>query len=522
VTRGNRARESSLPRRSFLVAAGLIATGVALETYGPDQLRVFGSSVQAGRDAGLLAPAATPDGSVRLAAAPDVVDLGGRSAKTWTFNGTLPGPELRARAGQVLRVDFENRLPAATSIHWHGVAIRNDMDGVPKFTQSAIAPGGRFLYEFAVPDPGTYFFHPHVGLQLDRGLYGVLIVEDPAETGRYDREAVIVLDDWTDGVGETPDQILKRLQAGEMDHTDLAGMDGNMAGMDHSMAGMDHGGTGAPAKANPSAPLGDDTGDIRYPLYLINGRQARSPATLSARPGERVRLRIVNAAADTAFRLALGGHRLTVTHTDGYPVLPVTADALLLGMGERYDAIVQLEDGVFPLVAAAEGKSAQARAVVRTNRGAAPRASVRPPELRRRLLTVDDLRAAAGVDLGLVTPQRTHRLVLDGNMATYRWTINGHTMHGGAPLEVRKGERVRLVFDNRSTMFHPMHLHGHTFQVRRSGARDPGPRKDTVIVRPAERVIVDFDAANPGRWMLHCHNAYHQAGGMMTELTYAP
>jgi FtsP/CotA-like multicopper oxidase with cupredoxin domain len=181
---------------------------------------------------------------------------------------------------------------------------------------------------------------------------------------------------------------------------------------------------------------------------------------------------------------------------------------------------VELDDGVFPLVAVAEGKSAQALAVVQTARGPAPRADVRPKELGRRLLTVDQLYADPGVDLGPVTPHRTHRLVLDGDMATYRWTINGQTMHGGAPLEVRNGERVRLVFDNRSTMFHPMHLHGHTFQVRQAGHRLPGPRKDTVIVRPGERVTVDFDAANPGRWMLHCHNAYHQAGGMMSELTY--
>jgi multicopper oxidase len=355
-------------------------------------------------------------------------------------------------------------------------------------------------------------------VQLDRGLYGVLIVEDPAEPGRYDREAVVVLDDWTDGVGETPDQILARLKANGMDHAKMPGMDHSMAGMDH---GMDHG-SGLPAKTPPAGPLGDDTGDIRYPLYLANGRRARSPATVSARPGERVRLRIVNAAADTAFRVAVGGHRLTVTHADGFPVRPAVGDGLLLGMGERYDVVVELDDGVFPLVAVAEGKSAQALAVVRTNRGPTPRADVRPRELRRRLLTVDDLQAAAGVDLGPATPHRTHRLVLDGNMATYRWTINGHTMHRGAPLEVREGERVRLVFDNRSTMFHPMHLHGHTFQVRRTGARDPGPRKDTVIVRPGERVTVDFDAANPGRWMLHCHNAYHQAGEMMTELIYAP
>jgi FtsP/CotA-like multicopper oxidase with cupredoxin domain len=233
-----------------------------------------------------------------------------------------------------------------------------------------------------------------------------------------------------------------------------------------------------------------------------------------------VRLRIINAAADTAFRLALGGHQLTVTHADGYPVRPVTGDALLLAMGERYDAIVQVQDGVFPLVAVAEGKAAQGLAVVQTSGGPAPRATANPKELRRRLLTVDHLQAAAEVDLGPVAPQRTHRLVLDGNMRTYRWTINGHPMHGGAPLRVRQGERVRLVFENRSTMFHPMHLHGHTFQVRRTGDRVPGPRKDTVIVRPTERVVVDFDAGNPGHWMLHCHNAYHAAGGMMTELVY--
>jgi len=502
-----------LPRRSFLAGAGLLAAGIALEAWGPDELGVFRSSAPASRAAGQTFAVGAPDGAVRLVAAPEVVDLGGRLARTWTFNGSVPGPELRVGAGQLLWVEFDNRLPAPTSIHWHGIAIRNDMDGVPGFTQAPIAPGTRFLYQFTVPNPGTYFFHPHAGVQLDRGLYGVLIVEDPAEPGRYDREAVVVLDDWTDGVGETPDQILARLLANGMNHS-------KMPGMDHSMGGMHHG--AGMAMATTTRPLGDDTGDIRYPLYLANGRQARSPATLTARPGERVRLRVVNAAADTAFRLALGGHRLTVTHTDGYPVRPVTGDALLLGMGERYDALVQLDDGAFPLVAVAEGKSAQALAVVRTGRGPAPGAGVRPKELRRRLLTADDLEATADADLGPVTPDRTHRLVLDGNMATYRWTINGRTMHGGAPLKVRNGERVRLVFDNRSTMFHPMHLHGHTFQLRRTGPRDPGPRKDTVIVRPGERVTVDFDAANPGRWMLHCHNAYHQAGGMMSELIYAP
>ena len=157
MPRADRARASTLSRRSFFTAAGLLAAGAAVEVYGPEQLRVFRSSARAGREASRPATVAV-DGAVQLFAAPDVVDLGGRSAKTWTFNGSLPGPELRVRAGQLLRVDLENRLPAPTSIHWHGIAIRNDMDGVPGFTQRPISPGSRFLYEFTVPDPGTYFF----------------------------------------------------------------------------------------------------------------------------------------------------------------------------------------------------------------------------------------------------------------------------------------------------------------------------------------------------------------------------
>jgi multicopper oxidase len=159
VTCANRASRSRVPRRSFLVGAGLLAAGAALEAWGPDELGVFRSSAQAGRDASQTFAVGVPDGAVRLVAAPDVVDLGGRLAKTWTFNGSVPGPELRLGAGQVLRVEFDNRLPAPTSIHWHGIAIRNDMDGVPGFTQTPIAPGARFLYEFTAPNPSTYFFH---------------------------------------------------------------------------------------------------------------------------------------------------------------------------------------------------------------------------------------------------------------------------------------------------------------------------------------------------------------------------
>src|SRR6266511_3115659 len=223
-------------------------------------------------------------------------------------------------------------------------------------TQPPVRPGGRFAYEFTVPDPGTYWFHPHVGLQLDRGLYGPLLVDDPAEPGRYDREQVIVLDDWTDGIGPSPEQLQARLMA-----------QGGMMGQD----GMDMMGRSG---AGSSPVLGGTGGQIDYPLYLLNGRPPGDPPTIQARPGERLRLRVVNAAAETAFRLAIGGHRLTVTHSDGLPVVPVTVDTLVIGMGERYDAVITLGDGAFPLVAFAEGKRGHALGVVRTAAGA-PRAA---------------------------------------------------------------------------------------------------------------------------------------------------
>jgi len=241
---------------------------------------------------------------------------------------------------------------------------------------------------------------------------------------------------------------------------------------------------------------------------------------IRARPGQRLRLRVINAAAETAFRVALGGHRLTVTHTDGLPVAPTTAEALLLGMGERADALVRLKDGAFPLVALAEGKHGQAVGIVRTARGTPPAADTRPGELDGRMAAMAELGPAPQLTLPAARPDRSHQLLLSGGMMSPQWTINGRTFDQAEPLPVRADERVRLVFGNQSMMFHPMHLHGHTFQLQRAGSRGPGPRKDTVIVRPMERITVEFEAANPGRWMLHCHNAYHQAAGMMTTLAY--
>ena len=443
----------------------------------------------------------------RLVARPVRLDLGGPVVSTWGYADDLPGPVIRAAAGDRLRVDVDNQLPADTSVHWHGIALSNAMDGVPGMTQEPIEPGGRFRYEFTVPDPGTYFYHPHSGVQLDRGLYGVLIVDDPAEPGGYDAEWTVVLDDWLDGTGRTPDEVLAKLISSGAPGG-MGGI-GGMGGMD-GMAGMGGRSTGA-----GGTPLGD-AGDVVYPHYLVNGRVPAAPDTFAAKPGQVVRIRLINAGSDTAFRVALAGHRMTVTHTDGFPVERESTDALIVGMGERFDVRVTLGDGVFPLVALAEGKTGGGRALIRTGAGAVPGTAFRPAELGKRVLLGTDLSAAPSVRLSRARPDRTHDVVLGASMAGgYAWTLNGRQFPDMAALPVRAQERIRLRFTNQTMMFHPMHLHGHTFGVTEGGAR-----KDTVIVRPMQRVEVDLLADNPGIWALHCHNIYHAETGMLTALTY--
>jgi FtsP/CotA-like multicopper oxidase with cupredoxin domain len=505
-----------LNRRGFLAlgtgvaTAGVLAACTKTSSTSRNLVQPDSEPVRTAENARRAAGA--PVRQVALHAAPATVDLGGVQVQTWTYAGGLPGQEIRINRGDVLRATLTNSLPAPTTIHWHGVALRNDMDGMPGLTQPAVAPGGTFTYELTAPDPGTYFFHPHVGVQLDRGLYAPLIVEDPAEGEDYDAEAVVVLDDWLDGIdGRDPDKELRQLRAQGMAGMSMGGMSGmNMGSM--NMGGMS-------MSADPNVPLGSDAGDIKdYPYYLINGRIGADPVTFSAKAGQRMRLRIINAAADTAFRVAVGGHQLRVTHTDGYPVQPVTTSSLLIAMGERYDVIVELGDGVFPLVAAAESKTGQAFAMIRTGGGAPPAADARPAELAVAPLTADKLVAAEPARLPRRSPDKTLELALGADSKKYVWTINGKAYPDHTPLDITQGQRVRLRFVNQTMMFHPMHLHGHTFEVVNPAGT--GPRKDTSIVLPMRTVEVDLDATNPGQWMVHCHNAYHGEAGMMSVLSY--
>jgi multicopper oxidase len=491
-----------LSRRAFVAAA--VAGGFALAGCG----RSISSAMSppASLEAAIVAAeAARPHTGRTVSAAltpqPVTIDLGGPVARTLAYGSGIPGPLIRANVGDELAVTVTNRLDHPTSVHWHGIALRNDMDGVAPATAN-IDAGRDFTYRFSSPHPGTYWAHPHTGLDADYGLYLPVIIDDPTEPGRYDAEWIVMLDDWTDGIGKTPQQLYDDLTGKGKSSADMPGMSGM------AMSGV-----------RKSALLGGDAGDISYPYYLINGRIPAAPTTFSAKPGQRIRIRIINAGSDTAFRVALTGHSMTVTHTDGYPVVPTEVDALLMGMGERYDVIVTAGDGVFPLVALAEGKNALARALLSTGAGTAPDPGFQPPELNKRVGTVDMFTATPAVDLGSAQPDVNLSALLAGDMTHYNWTINGEPFSRTKPLQIKQGQRAGLTFNNTTTMWHPMHLHGHTFQViKPDGSR--GPRKDTVIVLPMQKTGVNLIADNPGTWMLHCHNTYHQEAGMMTSLNY--
>ena len=446
--------------------------------------------------------------NITLVAAPTTVLIGGRTVSTWAFNGQVPGPEIRAQVGDVVRAEVVNDLPEPLTVHWHGIAIRNDMDGVPQLNQEAIAPGARFVYEFVVSHEGSYFYHSHVGVQLDRGLYGPLTITSKSTTGP--RDIPILLDDWTDGVGRTPDQQLAQLQSGSTGAGSPNSGQTGMSGMHHGS--MIHGGmSGA---ANASQPLGADTVDIDYPMYLINGRSSADPAVIDAAPGEQVRLRLINAAASTPFRIAASGGAMTVVASDGYELHALPAKTFVIGMGERYDVLVRApRTGSMFLVAQVEGKRASVSAMLRAPKVGSQSTMEPPADLTQDPVSLGDLHANPESSLPVRPAHQTFDVTLNGAMMGYEWGIAAPSV-GGVSIPVREGQRIRMKVTNNTMMWHPVHLHGHTFQV--VNLNHDGPRKDTIAIAPMDSITIEFDADNPGQWMLHCHNIYHAESGMIT------
>jgi multicopper oxidase len=499
--------ERTWSRREVLAGAGVVVLAGALAPAGFATTTAIASSSIVGptdpaveardakrrrRGAGLV------KATVTAAAMKTVV--GGREVTTWAFGERPSMGGIRAKVGDLVEATFVNKLPSANTLHWHGIALRNDMDGVHGLTQAAVEPNRTFTYRFTAPDAGSYWFHPHMGLELDRGLYAPLIIEDPNDPVAADVDVTLMIDDWLDGYGRTQQQVLAALKKG-------GGHSGHTMG---SMGSGDNSGMGG------MGGMGGLNGDVSYPLHLINGRGPNERETVTARAGQRIRIRLINAGSDTAYRFAIAGHRLTVTHADGLPVRSVEVDSVLLGMGERYDVIVTAKSGAFAIVAVPEGKNdPAAEAVLRTVTGASsPKVGTRPTGLTGRTLAYVDLQSTDAARLATRKPTRTVAVRLTANASGYTHGINGRSYPNSAPILVSEGERLRLRVSNDTMMFHPIHLHGHTFQLVGSA------RKDTVNVPAMGTVELDIEADNPGQWMLHCHNTYHLETGMATVLSY--
>ena len=446
--------------------------------------------------AGVLVPAASVLALVggerrrALTLQPTELDLAGTKVVTWGYDGQVPGPGIVVTEGDVLEVPVMNALPEASLVHWHGVAIENAMDGT-HLTQSPIAPGERFTYRFTVPDSGTHWYHAHSGAQADKGLYGPLIVQARSEPHSYDRDYTLILDDWADGV---------RAEPADNDSGGVMGGYGSLSGLTMS--------------ETPEELI--SFGGRAYPFILVNGKPTVNPAAFEVRRGERARLRFINAASDTGFRVAIGGHSMTVTHADGMPVKPVTVQAMRIGMGERFDVLVDaVESGQWQIAVLPEGKEGFGRALLGYSDASlrsVPPADFRPAELEGRLLTYGDL-------VGLRPPRVPERGAPDRH---YEMTLRhtGIIVDGLAhdePIRVRSGDWVRFSFVNESDIWHPMHLHGHHFHLGTLGR----PLKDTAVIAARGGTMTwDWRADNPGAWMIHCHNTYHHADGMIREIYY--
>jgi FtsP/CotA-like multicopper oxidase with cupredoxin domain len=434
-----------------------------------------------------------------------------------TYNGQVPGPEIRAREGERLRVVLRNSLREPTTIHWHGVDVPNAMDGVPGVTQKPAQPGETFVYEFEARPAGTRWYHTHFQehRQMDLGLVAPLIIEPATpEPSAYDREATLVLDDWATGAGPA----LPSTAAG------TAGGRGSPGGM---MSGMMRGRgmgdmMGGRGMGGMMGGMGRGAHEPAYDTMTINGKAYPATEPLRVRRGERLRLRIINASAEHTHVVRLAGHRLAVTHTDGNPLAaPVEVDALPIAPSERYDVIVTADrPGAWSLSCLQPGHAAVGERMAVLYDG---------HERAEPVLSSTDLAGLRLWEYGLGRGRnilrapsgstRTFTLTLGGGMVdSDAWTINGKIYPQTEPLRLARGDLVRVTFSNMSPEAHPMHLHGQSFRVvALNGARYTEPIvKDVVDVEAhMGSAVVEFTAHNPGDWFLHCHKPMHMEGGMI-------
>ncbi len=451
----------------------------------------------------------------------------GKILPVWTFNNSVPGPEIRVKQGEFIKVTLKNELPEPITIHWHGVPVPNAMDGIPGVTQNAVQPGQSFTYEFKADVPGTYWYHSHQDSvnQVDRGLYGAFIVE-PKEGSNVDRDYTLVLDEWmSSGMTGT--------NMSNMDHSKMSMGNSDNKATNHGQT--DHGQSHKDRDNQTTMTGGNNTGKPEhdmsmYDLFTINGKSGSLADKLPVKQGEKVRIRLINAGY-LPHQIHLHGHAFKVTAVDGQPLNnPVIVKNRLVAIapGERYDLeFVADNPGEWLIEDHGDKEAVKGMKAIIAYEGAA--AGSDKPNESEKLAAVDMTRyGQKGHSAFALNQKYTLEYTMNLNTETKNgktvYTINGKTFPETEPINVKKGDIVKVRLVNHSkTDDHPMHLHGHFFQVlsKNGNLLEGSPvMKDTLNLKPGEEYVVAFRADNEGNWMFHCHDLHHASAGMVTELKY--
>lgn len=501
---------------------------------------------------------------------------GDRSGHAVAVNGTVPGPLIRLREGQNVRLHVTNNLEEDSSIHWHGLLLPFQYDGVPGVSFPGIKPGETFTYEFPVRQNGTYWWHSHSGLQEQAGHYGPIIIESAQPDPRYDRDYVVLLSEFTP---VHPHTIMRKLKVGEHYYQRQmnTATEGALSGPMRRMWGQ--------MRMNPRD-ISDVTGTTY--TYLINGHGPQDNLQLAFKPGERVRLRVINGSAMTFFNLRIPDLPMSVIQADGKDVEEVEVDEFQIAPAETYDVIVAPSDGSHALVAETMDRSGVAIASLTSHPGhiATPPALREIPtltmkdmgmmdhaahaamghdmgamdhDMRDTSLLPEDVQVSPGIDMvapmpadrmdfpGLGLDKVEHRVLrytdlkakrmnqhrevdremeihLTGNMERYMWSFDGKKFTSVTDDPIRFGydERVRVKLVNQTMMAHPIHLHGHFFELVNGADHRHQPLKHTMVVQPGGTATFDLTANEPGDWAFHCHLLYHMHAGMMQVVSVRP
>jgi FtsP/CotA-like multicopper oxidase with cupredoxin domain len=558
--RGSEEPSIHLPRRRFVQGLAVAGVGLGFGIARPVEATAPMPRIPelSGRDIEL---------TIREAG----VDFTGRTRRAVTVNGSVPGPTLRMREGEMVNLRVHNDLATTSSIHWHGLVVPADQDGVPGISFEGIPAGRTFTYRLPIRQSGTYWYHAHSRFQEQSGLYGAIVIE-PKDGERYaaDREHVLLISDWSD---EDPERIYAKLRTranvynyGRPTLADFL-RDAHTKGFRDAVAMR--------RMWNRMRMDPTDLADVSAAsyTYLVNGATPAANWTGLFRPGERVRLRLINGSSNSIFDLRIPGLRLRVIAADGQDVEPVEVDELRLSAAETCDVLVEpREDRAYTIFAQSIDRSGYARATLAPREGM--NAAVPPLDARQRLAMRDMMGSMAddagghgamamanharteyrpGVDMRVDMPRtnlddpgvglrnREHRVLtyadlhtvggpldprepsrtielhLTGNMERFAWSFDGLKFSQAKPMHFRQGERLRMRLVNDTMMNHPIHLHGMWSEMESpDGAFQV--RKHTVNVQPGQQVSYAVTANNPGRWAFHCHMLYHMEAGMFREV----